>query len=82
MIEELEQVLDKLKDLPEERQAFAAEVLARIAAGNRSRLKIPDDHRAAVLEGLVSRLAAANSPPTRPWMTFCAVPGHEGPADR
>ena len=52
MIKVLEQAIDKLKQLPEERQVYAAEVLAHIAGGSQSRFKIPDDHRAAVLEGL------------------------------
>ena len=52
MIKVLEQAIEKLKDLPAERQAYAAEVLEHIAAGNRSTFKVPDDHRAAVVEGL------------------------------
>ena len=52
MIKVLEQAIDKLKDLPAERQAYVAEVLEHIAAGSRSTFTVPDDHRAAVLEGL------------------------------
>lgn len=52
MIKILEQAIDKLTDLPAERQAYVAEVLEHLAAGSGSKFKVPDDHRAAVLEGL------------------------------
>jgi predicted transcriptional regulator len=53
MIKVLEDAIEKIKELPEDRQAYAAEVLQQIAAANASeRYVIPEEHRAAVLEGL------------------------------
>jgi vacuolar-type H+-ATPase subunit E/Vma4 len=53
MIKVLEDAVEKIKELPEDRQAYAAEVLQQIAAASGSeRFVIPNEHRAAVLEGL------------------------------
>jgi hypothetical protein len=52
MMRVLEQAIEKIKDLPEERQAYAAEVLEHIAASSGEVFHVPDEHRAAVLEGL------------------------------
>lgn len=52
MIKLLEQAIEKVKALPEERQAFAAEVLEHIAAAESGVFHVPEEHRAAVLEGL------------------------------
>ena len=52
MIKVLEQAIEKLKKLPEERQAYAAEVLEQIAAQEAGVFEIPDEHIAAVMEGL------------------------------
>jgi hypothetical protein len=53
MIKVLEDAIEKIKGLPEDRQAYAAEVLEQIAAGNGGEIYvIPEEHRAAVLEGL------------------------------
>lgn len=52
MMKVLEIAIEKIKDLPEERQAYAAEVLEQIAAASGDVFQIPKEHRAAVLEGL------------------------------
>ena len=52
MIKVLEDAIDKIKDLPEDRQAYAAEILEQIAAAGAGSFQVPEDHRAAVLEGL------------------------------
>ena len=52
MIKVLEQAIEKIKELPEDRQAYAAEVLEQIAAAGADVFQVPDDHRAAVLDGL------------------------------
>lgn len=52
MMKVLEQAIEKVKDLPEERQAYAAEVLEHIAAGTGELFRVPDGHRAAILDGL------------------------------
>jgi predicted transcriptional regulator len=38
--------------LPEDRQAYIAEVLEQIAAAGSEMFLVPEEHRAAVLEGL------------------------------
>ena len=50
MIKVLESAIEKVKRLPEDRQAYAAHVLEEIAADG-TPFAIPDEHRAAVLEG-------------------------------
>lgn len=52
MIKVLEQAIEKIKKLPEDRQAIAAEVLEQIAAGGGDLFVVPEEDRAAVLEGL------------------------------
>ena len=52
MIKVLEEAIEKVKKLPEDRQAYAAEVLEQIVATDSEVFDVPDEHRAAVLEGL------------------------------
>ena len=53
MMKVLEEAIEKVRKLPEERQAYAAEVLEQIAAaGGDDLFPIPQGHRAAVLQGL------------------------------
>ena len=48
----LEDVIEKVRRLPEDRQAYVAEVLEQIVAADGDLFVVPDEHRAAVLEGL------------------------------
>ena len=48
----LDDAIEKVKRLPEERQAYVAEVLEQIAAAGIDPFIVPEEHRAAVLEGL------------------------------
>ena len=52
MMKVLEEAIEKVRKLPEERQAYAAEVLEQIAAAGDDVFPVPQEHRAAVLEGL------------------------------
>ena len=52
MMKALEIAIEKLKALPEERQAYAAQVIEQIAAGDASLFRIPEAHLPGVLEGL------------------------------
>ena len=52
MMKILEEAIEKIRKLPEDRQAYAAEVLEQIAASGSDVFAVPDDHRAAVLGGL------------------------------
>ena len=52
MMKALEIAIEKLKSLPEDRQAYAAEVIEEIAAAEDEVFRIPDDHLPGVLEGL------------------------------
>ena len=52
MTKMLEEAIEKIRKLPEDRQAYAAEVLEQIAAAGGDVFPIPQGHRAAVLEGL------------------------------
>jgi predicted transcriptional regulator len=52
MMKILEDAIEKIKRLPQDRQAYAAEVLEQIAAAGSDTFVVPEDHRAAVLEGL------------------------------
>ena len=52
MIKVLEEAIEKVKKLPEDRQVYVAEVLEQIAAAGSDVFDVPDEHRAAVLEGL------------------------------
>ncbi|WP_280708030.1 hypothetical protein [Bradyrhizobium sp. BR13661] len=48
----MEDVIEKVRRLPEDRQAYVAEVLEQIVANDGDLFVVPDEHRAAVLEGL------------------------------
>jgi predicted transcriptional regulator len=52
MMKVLEDAIEKVKRLPEERQAYVAEVLEQVAAAGSDLFIVPEEHRAAVLEGL------------------------------
>src|ERR1035438_4540252 len=52
MMKILEDAIEKVQKLPEERQAYVAEVLEQIAAAGSDPFIVPEGHRAAVLEGL------------------------------
>ena len=52
MIKTLEQAIDKVRRLPVEQQAYAAHVLEQIALDDGQPFLVPEDHRAAILEGL------------------------------
>ena len=52
MIKVLEEAIEKVKKLPEDRQVYVAEVLEQIEAAGSDVFDVPDEHRAAVLEGL------------------------------
>jgi predicted transcriptional regulator len=52
MMKILEDAIEKVRRLPEERQAYVAEVLEQIAAAGSDMFTVPEEHRAAVLEGL------------------------------
>ena len=52
MMTVLEQAVERVKGLPEERQEYAAEVLEQIAAGAGGVFVIPEEDRAAIEEGL------------------------------
>jgi predicted transcriptional regulator len=48
----LEDAIEKVRRLPEDQQAYVAEVLEHIAAAGGDPFVVPESHRAAVLEGL------------------------------
>jgi len=52
MTKVLEDAIEKVRRLPEDRQAYVAEVLEQIAAAGSDVFTVPEEHRAAVLEGL------------------------------
>ena len=53
MIKVLEDAIEKVKKLPQERQVFAAELLEQfIADADAGVFEIPEDHMAGVHEGL------------------------------
>jgi predicted transcriptional regulator len=52
MTRALEDAIEKVRKLPVDRQAYVAEVLEQIAATGSDPFAVPEDHRAAVLEGL------------------------------
>ena len=52
MMKILEDAIEKVRKLPEEWQAYVAEVLEQIAAAGSDVLTVPEEHREAVLEGL------------------------------
>jgi phosphoserine aminotransferase len=51
MTKVLEDAIEKVRKLPEDRQAYVAEVLEQIAAAGSDLFTVPEDHRAAVLQG-------------------------------
>jgi hypothetical protein len=51
MTKVLEDAVEKVRKLPEDRQAYVAEVLEQIAAAGSDPFIVPEPHRAAVLEG-------------------------------
>jgi hypothetical protein len=74
MIKALETAIEKIKRLPPERQAFAAHVLDLIAADDGIAFQVPEDHRAAILEGLEQAKRGERAPSDaveallrRPW---------------
>lgn len=52
MTKVLEDVIEKVRRLPEDRQAYVAEVLEQIVANDEDLFVVPEEHRADVLEGL------------------------------
>ena len=52
MTKVLEDAIEKVRRLPEDRQAYVAEVLEQIASAGSGLFVITEDHRADVLEGL------------------------------
>lgn len=52
MVKALEVAIEKVRHLPEERQAYAAHVLEQIALDDGTMFRIPEGHRTAVKEGL------------------------------
>ena len=52
MTKVLEDVIEKVRRLPEDRQAYVAEVLEQIVANDGDLFVVPEEHRSAVLEGL------------------------------
>jgi predicted transcriptional regulator len=48
----LDESIEKVSRLPEERQAYATEVSEQIAVAGDGVSPVPQEHRAAVLEGL------------------------------
>jgi hypothetical protein len=52
MTKVLEDAIEKVRRLPEDRQAYAAEVLEQIAAAGSDLFVVPEEHRVAVFEGL------------------------------
>lgn len=53
MIKVLEEAIEKIRQLPEEQQAQAAEILEQLVSlAGAGQFLIPEDHMEAVLEGL------------------------------
>jgi hypothetical protein len=52
MTKALEEAIAKVRKLPEDRQAYIAEILEQIAEAASNLFVVPDSHRAAVLQGL------------------------------
>jgi predicted transcriptional regulator len=48
----LEDAIEKVRKLPEDRQAYVAEILEQIAAAGSNLFVVPEAHRSGVLEGL------------------------------
>lgn len=77
MMKALEIAIEKLKALPEERQAYAAEVIEQIAASDDGVFQIPVDHLAAVQEGL-AQAERASSQTAKKSTERSAAQGPEG----
>lgn len=52
MTEVLEDAIEKVRGLPEDRQAYVAELLEQIAAAGSGLFILPEDHRSPCWEGL------------------------------
>jgi predicted transcriptional regulator len=52
MTKVLEDAIEKVRRLPEDQQAYVAEILEQIASAGSGPFVVPESHRAAVLEGL------------------------------
>jgi hypothetical protein len=52
MTKVLEDAIEKVRRLPEDQQAYVAEVLEQIVSAGSDPFTVPEDHRAAILEGL------------------------------
>jgi len=52
MTKVLEDAIEKVRRLPEDQQAYVAEILEQIAAAGSDPFVVPESHRAAVFEGL------------------------------
>jgi predicted transcriptional regulator len=52
MMKVLEEAIEKVRKLPEEQQAYVAEILEHIAAGGGQVFLVPQGDRTALLEGL------------------------------
>jgi hypothetical protein len=52
MTKVLEEAIEKVRRLPEDRHADVAEILEQIAASGSEPFSVPESHRAAVLQGL------------------------------
>jgi predicted transcriptional regulator len=52
MTKVLEDAIEKVRQLPEDQQAYVAEILEQIAAAGSDPFVVPESHHAAVLEGL------------------------------
>jgi predicted transcriptional regulator len=51
MMKVLEDAIEKVRRLPEDRQAYVAELLEQIAAAGSGLFVVPEEDRAAVLQG-------------------------------
>jgi predicted transcriptional regulator len=52
MTKALDDAIEKIRRLPEDRQAYVVEVLEQIATAGSGVFPVPEDHLAGVLEGL------------------------------
>lgn len=52
MTKVLEDAVEKVCQLPEDRQVLAAEILEQIAAAGSEPVSVPESHRAAIFKGL------------------------------
>jgi hypothetical protein len=61
MTKVLEDAIEKVRKLPEDRQAYVAEVLEQIAAAGSDPFIVPEAHRAAVLQAMRKWLHSGRS---------------------